>query len=76
MSIKAILMDWRHMTTTKKHVVRVYNKGITATYMVYDKNLFKEHEFTSKREAMQFIRKLELANDKRAAEYFMREMEE
>lgn len=73
MSIEAILMDWRHMTTTKKHVVRVYNKGITATYIVYDKNLFKEHEFTSKREAMQFIRKLELANDKRVTEYFMRE---
>ncbi|MFG6267023.1 hypothetical protein ACGUA3_02955 [Streptococcus pyogenes] len=64
------------MTTTKKHVARVYNKGITATYMVYDKNLFKEHEFTSKREAMQFIRKLELANDKRVTEYFMREVDE
>ncbi|MGG6833924.1 UNVERIFIED_CONTAM: hypothetical protein KB573_03650 [Streptococcus canis] len=61
------------MTTTKKHVVRIYNKGITATYMVYDKNLFKEHEFTSKREAMQFIRELELANDKRVTEYFLRE---
>lgn len=68
-------MDWRHMTTTKKHVVRVYNKGITATYMVSDKSLFKEHEFATKREAMQFIRKLELANDKRATEYFMREAE-
>lgn len=54
------------MTTTKKHVVRIYNKGITATYMVYDKNLFKEHEFATKREAIQFIRRLELANDKRA----------
>lgn len=54
----------------------IYNKGITATYMVYDKNLFKEHEFTSKREAMQFIRKLELANDKRATEYFLREVDE
>lgn len=75
MSIKAILMDWRHMTTTKKHVVRIYNKGITATYMVYDKNLFKEHEFATKREAMQFIRKLELANEKRSTEYFMREAE-
>ncbi|MGP6360927.1 hypothetical protein ACR9FV_10235 [Streptococcus dysgalactiae subsp. equisimilis] len=63
------------MTTTKKHVVRVYNKGITATYMVSDKSLFKEHEFATKREAMQFIRKLELANDKRATEYFMREAE-
>lgn len=62
------------MTTTKKHVVRVYNKGITATYMVYDKSLFKEHEFATKREAMQFIRKLELANDKRANEYFLREV--
>lgn len=61
---------------TKKHVVRVYNKGITATYMVYDKNLFKEHEFTSKREAMQFIRKLELANDKRATEYYLRKVDE
>lgn len=69
-------MDWRHMTTTKKHVVRVYNKGITATYMVSDKSLFKEHEFATKREAMQFIRQLELANDKRATEYFMREVEE
>lgn len=69
-------MDWRHMTTTKKHVVRVYNKGITATYAIYDKNLFKEHEFATKREAMQFIRELELANDKRATEYFMREVEE
>lgn len=68
-------MDWRHMTTTKKHVVRVYNKGITATYMVSDKSLFKEHEFATKREAMQFIRRLELANDKRATEYFMREAE-
>lgn len=76
MSIKAILMDWRHMTTTKKHVVRVYNKGITATYMVYDKRLFTEHEFATKREAMQFIRQLELANDKRANEYFLREVEE
>ncbi len=74
MLIKAILMDWRHMTTTKKHVVRVYNKGITATYMVYDKNLFQEHEFVSKNEAMQFIRQLELANDKRATEYFLREV--
>lgn len=55
--------------------MRVYNKGITATYAIYDKNLFKEHEFTSKREAMQFIRKLELANDKRATEYFIREVE-
>ncbi|HEP5951465.1 TPA: hypothetical protein VC375_001171 [Streptococcus pyogenes] len=61
---------------TKKHVVRLYNKGITATYIVYDKNLFKEHEFATKREAMQFIRQLELANDKRATEYFMREVEE
>ncbi|VDC41816.1 hypothetical protein FMV2238Y02_02570 [Streptococcus canis] len=69
-------MDWRCMITTKKHVVRVYNKGITATYMVYDKNLFKEHEFTSKREAMQFIRRLELANDKRVTEYFLREVDE
>lgn len=60
---------------TKKHVVRVYNKGITATYAIYDKNLFKEHEFTSKREAMQFIRKLELSNDKRVTEYFLREVE-
>lgn len=68
-------MDWRHMTTTKKHVVRVYNKGITATYMVSDKSLFKEHEFATKREAMQFIRRLELANDKRANEYFLREVE-
>lgn len=68
-------MDWRHMTTTKKHVVRVYNKGITATYMVSDKSLFKEHEFATKREAMQFIRQLELANDKRANEYFLREVE-
>ncbi|HGN5415934.1 hypothetical protein ABVB01_08245 [Streptococcus dysgalactiae subsp. equisimilis] len=63
------------MTTTKKHVVRVYNKGITATYMVSDKSLFKEHEFATKREAMQFIRRLELANDKRANEYFLREVE-
>lgn len=69
-------MDWRHMTTTKKHVVRVYNKGITATYMVYDKRLFTEHEFATKREAMQFIRRLELANDKRATEYYLREVEE
>lgn len=68
-------MDWRYMTTTKKHVVRVYNKGVTATYMVYDKRLFKEHEFATKREAMQFIRRLELANDKRANEYFLREVE-
>lgn len=58
MSIKAILMNWRHMTTTKKHVVRVYNKGITATYIVYDKRLFTEHEFVTKGEAMQFIRRL------------------
>lgn len=64
------------MTTTKKHVVRVYNKGITATYMVSDKNLFQEHEFVTKIEAMQFIRRLELANDKRATEYFMREVDE
>lgn len=69
-------MDWRRMTTTKKHVVRVYNKGITATYMVYDKRLFTEHEFVTKGEAMRFIRKLELANDKRATEYFMREVDE
>ncbi|VHF96620.1 phage protein [Streptococcus pyogenes] len=54
------------MTTTKKHVVRVYNKGITATYAIYDKKLFKEHEFATKNEAMRFIRQLELANDKRA----------
>ncbi|HEP2555809.1 TPA: hypothetical protein VOR57_001897, partial [Streptococcus pyogenes] len=53
-----------------KHVVRVYNKGITATYAIYDKNLFQEHEFVTKIEAMQFIRRLELANDKRATEYF------
>lgn len=66
-------MDWRHMTTTKKHVVRVYNKGITATYAVTDKRLFREHEFATKREAMQFIRELELANDKRATEYYLRE---
>ncbi|QBX14254.1 hypothetical protein Javan131_0039 [Streptococcus phage Javan131] len=58
-----------------KHVVRVYNKGITATYAIYDKNLFQEHEFVTKIEAMQFIRRLELANDKRATEYFMREAE-
>lgn len=55
--------------------MRVYNKGITATYMVSDKSLFKEHEFATKREAMQFIRQLELANDKRANEYFLREVE-
>lgn len=67
-------MDWRHMTTTKKHVVRIYNKGITATYMVYDKRLFTEHEFATKGEAMQFTRRLELANDKRATEYFLREV--
>lgn len=66
-------MDWRHMTTTKKHVVRIYNKGITATYAVTDKRLFREHEFATKREAMQFIRELELANDKRATEYYLRE---
>ncbi|VHD81257.1 hypothetical protein [Streptococcus pyogenes] len=60
------------MTTTKKHVVRVYNKGITATYMVYDKKLFKEHEFATKREAMQFIRQLELASGKRVNEYYMK----
>lgn len=76
MSIKAILMNWRHMTTTKKHVVRVYNKGITATYIVYDKRLFTEHEFVTKGEAMQFIRRLELANDKRATEYYLREVDE
>ncbi|HEX0079235.1 TPA: hypothetical protein VOL22_001611, partial [Streptococcus pyogenes] len=46
------------------------------TYMVYDKNLFKEHEFTTKGEAMQFIRRLELASDKLATEYFVREVEE
>lgn len=69
-------MDWRCMITTKKHVVRVYNKGITVTYMVYDKRLFTEHEFATKGEAMQFIRRLELANDKRATEYFMREVDE
>lgn len=68
-------MDWRHMTTTKKHVVRVYNKGITATYVIYDKNLFQEHEFVTKIEAMQFIRELELANDKRATEYYLREVD-
>ncbi|HER2997489.1 TPA: hypothetical protein VJ367_001045 [Streptococcus pyogenes] len=61
---------------TKKHVVRVYNKGITATYIVYDKRLFTEHEFTSKREAMRFIRKLELANDKRVTEYYLRKVDE
>ncbi len=55
--------------------MRVYNKGITATYAIYDKNLFQEHEFVTKIEAMQFIRKLELANDKRATEYFMRKAE-
>lgn len=64
------------MTTTKKHVVRVYNKGITATYIVYDKRLFTEHEFVTKGEAMQFIRRLELANDKRATEYYLREVDE
>lgn len=69
-------MDWRYMITTKKHVVRVYNKGITATYAIYDKRLFKEHEFATKREAMQFIRQLELSNDKRATEYFLREVDE
>lgn len=67
-------MDWRYMITTKKHVVRVYNKGITATYAIYDKNLFKEHEFVTKNEAIQFIRQLELANDKRATEYYLREV--
>lgn len=56
--------------------MRVYNKGITATYMVYDKKLFQEHEFATKREAMQFIRRLELANEKRSTEYFMREVDE
>lgn len=56
-----------------KHVVRVYSKGITATYMVYDKRLFTEHEFATKIEAMQFIRRLESANDKRATEYYLRE---
>ena len=61
---------------TKKHVVRIYNKGITATYMVYDKSLFTEHEFATKREAMQFIRRLELSNDKRATEYYLREVDE
>lgn len=69
-------MDWRYMITTKKHVVRIYNKGITATYMVYDKRLFTEHEFVTKIEAMQFIRRLELANDKRATEYYLREVVE
>lgn len=69
-------MDWRHMTTTKKHVVRVYNKGVTATYAIYDKKLFKEHEFATKREAKQFISQLELANDKRATEYYLREVDE
>lgn len=59
-----------------KHVVRVYNKGITATYAIYDKNLFQEHEFVTKIEAMQFIRRLELANDKRATEYYLREVDE
>lgn len=63
------------MTTTKKHVVRIYNKGITATYAIYDKRLFKEHEFATKNEAMQFIRQLELANDKRATEYYLREVD-
>ncbi|HGI5599318.1 TPA: hypothetical protein ACJS5V_001631 [Streptococcus pyogenes] len=58
-----------------KHVVRVYNKGITATYAIYDKNLFQEHEFVTKIEAMQFIRQLELSNDKRATEYYLREVE-
>ena len=61
---------------TKKHVVRIYNKGITATYMVYDKRLFQEHEFATKGEAIQFIRKLESANDKRATEYYLREVDE
>lgn len=65
-------MDWRHMTTTKKHVVRVYNKGITATYAIYDKKLFKEHEFANKNEAMRFIRQLELASGKRVNEYYMK----
>ncbi len=69
-------MDWRYMITTKKHVVRIYNKGITATYIVYDKRLFTEHEFATKGEAMQFIRRLELANDKRVTEYFLREVYE
>ncbi|HEK9360677.1 TPA: hypothetical protein SUR93_002060, partial [Streptococcus equi subsp. equi] len=45
----------------------------TATYMVYDKRLFTEHGFTTKSEAMQFIRRLELANDKRVTEYYLRE---
>ncbi|EPX30440.1 hypothetical protein [Streptococcus agalactiae] len=63
------------MTTTKKHVVRVYNKGITATCAIYDKRLFKEHEFATKNEAMQFIRQLELANDKRVTEYYLREVD-
>ncbi|VGV19221.1 phage protein [Streptococcus pyogenes] len=65
-------MDWRHMTTTKKHVVRVYNKGITATYAIYDKKLFKEHEFATKNEAMRFIRQLELDSGKRVNEYYMK----
>ncbi|HEK9182196.1 TPA: hypothetical protein SUH57_001380, partial [Streptococcus equi subsp. equi] len=43
------------------------------TYAVTDKRLFREHEFATKREAMQFIRELELANDKRATEYYLRE---
>lgn len=65
-------MDWRHMTTTKKHVVRVYNKGITATYAVTDKNLFTEHTFATQQDAENYIRDLELNGSKCAIEYYER----
>ncbi len=40
------------------------------------KNCLKSMNSQQKNEAMQFIRRLELANDKRVTEYFLREVDE
>ncbi|HER2013956.1 TPA: hypothetical protein ACKSGG_000620 [Streptococcus pyogenes] len=56
-------------------VIPISKDGKKPLVAFADKPAFTEHEFATKREAMQFIRKLELANEKRSTEYFMREAE-
>ncbi|KPJ21801.1 hypothetical protein [Streptococcus phocae] len=59
------------MTTAKKHVIRIYDKGVRATYSITDKKLFEEYEFDNKRKMLTFIS--ELANDTRKKEIYVKE---
>lgn len=52
--------------------MRVYNKGITATHAVTDKNLFTEYTFATQQDAENYIRDLELNGSKCAIEYYER----